>query len=113
MRLTLEGRVALVTGAAAGLGQRITRRFAEAGAKGLAFDLAEFSRALLPGWLGQRGDVADEADLERAVAKIEDSFGRLDIVVANAGVVPPWCSIDAMGASSPKSSPHTPTVGRR
>ncbi len=96
MRLTLEGSVAWVTGAAAGLGQRITQRFAEAGAKGLAFDVAELSRALPPGWFGQRGDVADEAGLARAIAKIENSFGRLDIVVANAGVVPPWCSIDAM-----------------
>ena len=96
MRLMLEGRVALVTGAGAGLGQRIMRRFAQAGAKGLAMDVAEFSRALPPGWSGQRGDVANEADLVRAVVTIDDSFGCLDIVVANAGVVPPWCSIDDM-----------------
>ena len=96
MQLTLEGSVTLVTGAAAGLGRRIARRFAAVGAKGLAFDVAEFSGELPPGWLGLQGDVSDETNLERAVAKIADSFGRLDVVVANAGVVPPWRSIDAM-----------------
>ena len=92
----LEGRVALVTGAAAGLGYRIVRRFAEAGAKGLAFDIAEFSQELPPGWLGQRGDVTDEPSLAEAVARISHAFGRLDIVVANAGVVPPWCDTEAI-----------------
>ena len=96
MGLTLEGRVALVTGAAAGLGNRITRRFAESGVQGLALDVADFSHALPPGWLGLRGDVTDEAILERAVATVADSFECLDIVVANAGVVPPWCSVDAI-----------------
>ena len=96
MQGMLQGKVALVTGAAAGLGRRFTRRFADAGAKGLAFDIGEFSSALPPGWVGRRGDVADESELERAVGEIADSFGRLDVVVANAGVVPPWCGIDAI-----------------
>lgn len=96
MRLTLEGRIALVTGAAAGLGNRIVRRFAEAGVKGLALDVSDSSGALPAGWLSRRGDVTVEPDLEQAVAEVAGSFGRLDIVVANAGVVPPWCSIDAI-----------------
>ena len=86
----LDGRVAFVTGAASGLGRTIARHLADAGAGGLAFDIAASCDELPMGWIEQQGDVADEADIASAVARIGQQFGRLDIVVANAGLVPPW-----------------------
>ncbi len=86
----LENKVALVTGAATGLGRTIATHFAAAGAVGCGLDVAAQCPELPVGWLAVRGDVASERDIERALAGIEDAFGRLDIVVANAGIVPPW-----------------------
>ena len=87
---SLDGRVALVTGAATGLGRTITQHLSAAGASGLAFDVAEACPGLPQGWIALHGDVACEADLAQAVAEISSAFGRLDIVIANAGLVPPW-----------------------
>ena len=86
----LDGRVAFVTGAASGLGSTIARHLSDAGAAGLAFDISASCDELPHGWLQQQGDVAYEVDLKAAVAQIAEKFGRLDIVVANAGLVPPW-----------------------
>ncbi|MCP4328681.1 MAG: SDR family oxidoreductase [Alphaproteobacteria bacterium] len=86
----LEGKVALVTGGARGLGAAIVHRFAAAGATGLVFDRLERMTDLPPRWRHMRGDVTEEADLAKAVDAIGREFGRLDIVVANAGIVPPW-----------------------
>ena len=90
MNVPLEGRVALVTGAASGLGKAIAQHLADAGARGLALDVAECCPALPADWVALQGDVSIEADLSSAVAEISKTFGRLDIVVANAGLVPPW-----------------------
>lgn len=92
----LDGKVALVTGGANGLGRAIVQGFAAAGARGLAFDLAPGSEPLPEGWRFERGDVATEADVARAITRIDESFGRLDVVMANAGRVPPWHDTDAI-----------------
>lgn len=89
---SLDGRVAFVTGAASGLGRTIAVHLADAGAAGLAFDVAEHCPDLPGGWLSARGDVASEDDLTHALGTIRDEYGRLDVVVANAGVVPTWSS---------------------
>jgi NAD(P)-dependent dehydrogenase (short-subunit alcohol dehydrogenase family) len=88
----LSGRIALITGGARGLGLAIAERFAAAGAVGGVIDLpAQATTAVLPaGFAAIAGDVADEASLEVAVNAIRDRHGRLDVVVANAGLVPPW-----------------------
>lgn len=88
----LDRRVAVVTGAARGLGRAIVERLAAAGAVGAAFDLpAALADASLPDrWTGVAADVRDEAGLAAAFATVDRVFGRLDIVVANAGIVPPW-----------------------
>lgn len=86
----LTGKVALVTGGAAGLGRRIAERFSTEGAKGLTFDIAAAAGELPLGWIEARGNVADESEVDRAMAQVSETFGRLDVVVANAGVVPPW-----------------------
>ena len=84
----LAERVALVTGGAQGLGAAIARTFACAGAVGSVVDLE--LGACEPGWTALAADVTDEHDVEKAVAETVRRFGRLDVVVANAGVVPPW-----------------------
>ena len=88
--VNLGSRVALVTGAANGLGHAISACLGEAGASGIGFDTEAFDTGLPAGWIEHRGDVVREADLASAVALAGDRFGRLDIVVANAGLVPPW-----------------------
>ena len=86
----LRGRVALVTGAANGLGRAISACLGEAGALGIGFDTEACEKGLPAGWIEHRGDVVREADVAGAVARAQDRFERLDIVVANAGLVPPW-----------------------
>jgi NAD(P)-dependent dehydrogenase (short-subunit alcohol dehydrogenase family) len=88
----LQGKTALVTGGAGGLGCAIAHALQAAGALGTVIDLdASKAAAGAPaGWRGRAGDVRDEVTLHAAVDATVKEFGRLDIVVANAGVVPPW-----------------------
>jgi NAD(P)-dependent dehydrogenase (short-subunit alcohol dehydrogenase family) len=88
----LHGKAALVTGGAGGLGRAIAVALHDAGAAGTVMDLdASATAANAPaGWQGIRGDVRDETSLDAAVESTRSTFGRLDIVVANAGIVPPW-----------------------
>jgi NAD(P)-dependent dehydrogenase (short-subunit alcohol dehydrogenase family) len=92
----LAGKVALVTGAAQGLGRAIAEGFAAAGARGLLFDLLTADEPLPAGWRFESGDVGNEDDIARAVARTQEQFGRLDVAVANAGIVPPWHDTDAV-----------------
>lgn len=94
MTLLAGGKVALVTGAAAGLGRAIMHGLADIGVVGLAFDTAAHMSGLPSGWRGFTGDVSSESDLKEACATIAGTFGRLDIVIANAGIVPPWRKIE-------------------
>ena len=94
----LEGRIALVTGGARGLGRAIAAALGEAGAKGVFVDRGPEIEAAGPidGFDALAGDVTVEASLAEAVAVTRSRFGQLDIVVANAGVVPPWRSTAAL-----------------
>ncbi len=96
MRDLLRGKRAFVTGGAAGLGLAIVEAFAAAGAGGLAFDFAGPARPLPKGWSHGTGDVRDEEGLARALAAAKQDLGGLDIVVANAGIVPPWRDSEAI-----------------
>jgi NAD(P)-dependent dehydrogenase (short-subunit alcohol dehydrogenase family) len=92
MMKLLDGRTALITGGARGLGYAIAERFAASGAAGSLVDLPQQFADVVPpaGFRFIAGDVIEEASLETAVAATLKSCGRLDVVVANAGVVPPW-----------------------
>jgi 2,3-dihydroxy-2,3-dihydrophenylpropionate dehydrogenase len=93
MSLWLEGDVAFVTGAGSGIGQAVALRFLAEGAAGVAIfgrdaaklqstvDAADSSKVL-----ALTGDVRSSADLEAAVAATVERFGKLDILVPNAGI---------------------------
>src|SRR5262249_24648864 len=63
-----------------------------AGAVGLAVDLpaADWADGPPAGWHRAAADVTVEADLQASVRTATERFGRIDITVANAGLVPPW-----------------------
>src|SRR6476469_10255029 len=98
-----EGRVALITGAAKGIGLAISRRLVGEGARAVRFDsdreaLAAAKRALARGGdvHAVAGDTAVRADVAAAVAEAVTRFGGLNVVVANAGIgaVEPFLEID-------------------
>ena len=86
----LQGKVALVTGAAAGFGEAIARLFMAEGAKVLLADLDGAKAQVLAEALGPAAralacDVSRQADVQAAVAACVESFGAPDVVVNNAG----------------------------
>ncbi len=93
----LEGRVAIVTGAAQGLGEAIARRLAAEGCKGVAIvDInAEKAQATAEAlthetgvaMIGVQANVASENDCAAMVERTVERFGALDILVANAGIL--------------------------
>lgn len=83
----LDGKVAVVSGAGSGIGAAIAQRLRKAGAMVLAADIADVADRVAEWGCGYyRADVADEEDvagmLDAAVAR----YGRLDILISNAGI---------------------------
>jgi NAD(P)-dependent dehydrogenase (short-subunit alcohol dehydrogenase family) len=90
MKGRLAGKVALVTGAASGIGRRSAERFAAEGAKVLLTDIqddkgAEIASTLGPMTAYKRCDVTVEKDIAAAVDEAVRRFGRLDVLLSNAG----------------------------
>lgn len=88
--MRLKDKVAVVTGAGSGFGAEIARRFAAEGAKVVVNDIDAQGGARVAGELGARGkfvrgDVTRAADWQGIVQGAAAAFGRLDIVVNNAG----------------------------
>lgn len=87
----LDGKVALVTGGAMGIGAACARRMTEAGAHVAIVDVLDEAGRALASELGERAcylhaDVSVEAEVERAVHDTVARFGRLDVLVNNAGI---------------------------
>jgi rhamnulose-1-phosphate aldolase/alcohol dehydrogenase len=87
----LQGKIALVTGAAGGIGRAIVDAFADAGACVVAFDIdgdgaAEAVRRLGPAGIAVAGDVTAQDAVTSAFADAIDAYGGIDIVVSNAGI---------------------------
>ena len=90
-----KGRVAVVTGAASGIGLGLSRMFAQAGMKVALCDVRadELAKAVADAaafgtrCIGLEVDVSDAEQVETAAARIEAEFGRIDIACNNAGVV--------------------------
>ncbi|MCO1366988.1 SDR family NAD(P)-dependent oxidoreductase [Burkholderia multivorans] len=94
MNITFENQVALVTGAASGLGLATARAFAASGAAVALADYNEDAAQSAADALTASGhraiaircDVSDDAQVEAMVARTVDAFGRLDVAYNNAGV---------------------------
>ncbi len=94
--MELQGRVALVTGGAGGIGGAVVRSLAKAGISGVAINYRKSSKEAedLAGEIERAGgralavqaNVQSDAQVRAMVAKISDHFGRLDVLVNNAGV---------------------------
>ncbi len=94
----LEGKIAIVTGSASGLGRAIALRFAEHGAKVVVADLRREPRdeetptdlLIKKKWVGEslfiQTDVSQYAQVERLVKQTVEHFGRLDVIVNCAGI---------------------------
>ena len=92
----LEGKVALITGAGKGIGNKTVERFAEEGAIVYATDIVEGSLDAFVTETGERFntkiipmyfDVTDEAEAKKAILQIKNESGRIDVLVNNAGIM--------------------------
>ena len=92
----LDGKVAVVTGGAAGIGEAICSAFAEAGASVVVADIdaaeTKTTAARISG-LPVVADVRLEDSVSALFAECKTAFGRLDVLVNNAGIVPPQANI--------------------
>ncbi len=97
-KIDLNGRIAVVTGGAQGIGYAIAERFLDSGAAVAIWDRDVTLAERAAGNLKRRGrviaqevDVASYADVERGRDQTLSSFGRIDILVNNAGIGGPTC----------------------
>lgn len=80
-----EGKVAIVTGGSSGIGEATVARLASEGAKVMIADINEAAQPPA-GTLFQRTDVSSQEDVDAVVSRTVQEWGRLDIMVSNAGI---------------------------
>jgi 3-oxoacyl-[acyl-carrier protein] reductase len=90
MNMRLKDKVAIITGAAKGIGFATAKRFAEEGARVIIADAnpdaVKTAMGLLPGAEGFVMNVADRASIQAAVDQVIQRHGRIDILINNAGI---------------------------
>jgi NAD(P)-dependent dehydrogenase (short-subunit alcohol dehydrogenase family) len=101
----VSGKVALVTGAARGIGFETAKALHQRGASVAVLDLGEELARRACDQIGERtlplvADVTDPASMQRAVAETVARCGRLDVAVANAGVAPPMQPMTTIGTEA-------------
>jgi 3-oxoacyl-[acyl-carrier protein] reductase len=87
--MTLDGKVAVVTGGASGLGETISRRLAHDGARVAVLDVNQEAANATAGSIGGaaiHADVSDSASVDRALEEAESALGPVDVWVNNAGI---------------------------
>src|SRR3990170_7406653 len=94
----LDDRVAIVTGGAQGIGKAIADKLADEGATVVVADInGEGAQGAAPeSGMGMQVDVSNEDDVKRMVADTVAAYGKLDILVNNAAIVPfkAWDDVD-------------------
>ena len=116
--MELQGKVALVTGAGSGIGAASARLLASAGARIGVLGRTEDELHTIVGRICDSGaeampllaDVANAEEMSRAVDQLGEAYGRIDIVVANAGINGVWAPIDEL---APEEWDHTIAVNLR
>lgn len=91
--MKLEKKVAVITGGNSGIGRAIAEEFKNEGASVVVLGrnqetLNETAQVLGDGHLAVQGDVSSLADLDRLFAQVKETYGRIDVLVANAGIAP-------------------------
>jgi 3-oxoacyl-[acyl-carrier protein] reductase len=91
--MRLKNKIAIITGGAKGIGEATVRLFAKEGAKVIIWDLAEEGRVLAEELatkeqpvIFMKVSVADEEQVHEATQRVKDTFGRIDILINNAGI---------------------------
>ena len=93
--MKLEGKIAIVTGTSPNIGAGIAGALADEGAAVVCVDVVPDNALQCAGWITGRGgralglpcDVTDEAQVEAMVARVRDTFGGVDVLVNNAGIL--------------------------
>ena len=94
METGLKDKVVLITGASGGIGQATARAFAEEGAKLVLHghsrpaELENLRKELAVESIAVQADLTQEAEVERLFREAYDHFGRVEVLVANAGIWP-------------------------
>lgn len=87
--MRLRNKVAVITGAGSGIGKAMAHRFVAEGAKVLCASVSgraiDVAGEIGDGAVGVKADVSDEDDVRRMIATAEERFGRIDVLVNNAG----------------------------
>lgn len=115
-RIELAGKVVLITGGARGIGFETARLAREQGALVALVDLdpaivGESAEALGGDSIGIGADVTDLGQMKDAVARVTEQLGRLDLVIASAGITPPKTTVRAIDPTVWEKVVEVNTVG--